>query len=229
MMALLFTQDSLRNSKNRKELITPDMRPKGFLHLYILFLCLWILLSYTERSFSASEIKDPNTSQEINNNQIELSERLEELIQQLNQERSDYYSQKTQYETKIKQARGNREILEEEFNELQQQETDLYEQIQKYKTEIDNLNEQLATKSSLDDILQDTIQPFITKQQTLITQGIPYKQNERLAKLNSIIENINDSNDFSLAAQLDSIWSFTLEELRTGRSSETYTVRAQIE
>ena len=70
------------------------------------------------------------------------------------------------------------------------------------------------------------IQPFLKNEKANIEKGIPYKQKERLARLEAASSG-SDANEISAAEQLEAIWNYSLEELRIGRSSETYTARAK--
>ena len=183
-----------------------------------IFLSLCIIFIFAEFTFAGSQDSSAN-SEEINK-QRELTERLEELVEQLRLERSGYYTQKAQYDTQIKNARENHKILKEEVEELRLQENESDQQILKYKDEVKEIKKGLVAKTTLENVLQDNVQPFIQSQKKIIQEGIPYKQEERIECL--------ETNSISTANQLENIWNYSLEELRIGRSSETYTARVKI-
>ena len=192
-----------------------------------LFFCILIISS--ESVFAESGETNYEISQQVNNHE-ELTQRLEELIEQLRLERSDYYLQKAQYDTQIQKAQQNHDILKKEIEELRQKESDSDKQILKYKEEVEDIKSNLASREVLEKVLREQAEPFIASQKTIIEKGIPYKQEERIERLESKATGIsgNESNSISAANQLENIWNYSLEELRIGRSSETYTARAKI-
>lgn len=180
------------------------------------------------RAFAAPAVADPNKPKEANR-QRELSERLEELIRQLRQERSAYYVQKTRQEARIEKARENRKILRDELNDLHRQETESDQLLRKYEAEVDDLKEQLVSRTSLENVLLDQIEPFVVSQRTTIENGIPYKQQERIARLETAYGDANTPSRITAADQLGHVWNYAQEELRLARSSETYTARVKTE
>ncbi len=180
-------------------------------------------------AFSGIIIADSNFTYQSIDTQKELTEKLEGLIEQLRQERADYYTYKAQNETEIQKAHENHKVLQDELNELRLLETEYDQEILKYKEEVEEINKRLLTKKSLENILHEQVQPFLINQKTIIENGIPYKQKERLARLEAAYGNsgTNEPNSISAAEHLENIWNYSLEELRIGRSSETYTARAK--
>ena len=225
-MVLSFMRDLLRDSNNRQMLETTDLKRKGPLRWWIFCLSFWILATFAGWVIAAPQVTDPNKPQQANK-QKELSERLEELIRQLRQERSAYYVQKAQYEAKIEKARENHRILREELEELRRQEAESDQQLRKYEAEVEDLQEQLDPRASLKNILAEQIQPFLVSQRAAIENGIPYKKKERIARLESAVGDANVPSSISASDQLGHVWNYAQEELRLARSSETYTARAK--
>ncbi|MEJ2703983.1 MAG: DUF3450 family protein [Sedimentisphaerales bacterium] len=193
---------------------------------WVFRLGLLVLVIFAGQSLVASETADPNQPQ-TTSKQKELSARLEELIRQLRQERSAYYAQKAQYESQIEKARQNRKVLQGKLDDLRQQEMESDQQLQKYETEVDDLQEQLASKASLENVVREQVQPFLVSQRDAIEKGIPYKQPERIARLEAVGGDPDAPNRSSAADQLGLVWNYVQEELRLARSSETYTARAK--
>jgi hypothetical protein len=189
-------------------------------------------------AFSGIITADSNVTYQSTDTQKELTEKLEGLIEQLRQERADYYIYKAQNETEIQKARENHKVLQDELNELRLREAEYDQEILKYKEEVEDINKKLIAKTALENILHEQVQPFLINQKIIIENGIPYKQKERLARLEAAYgrstqrlttgnSDTNEPNRISAADYLENIWNYSLEELRIGRSSETYTLRAK--
>ncbi|MBN2313484.1 MAG: DUF3450 family protein, partial [Sedimentisphaerales bacterium] len=219
-------RDSSNDFNSHKTPRTTDSRRTSFLRRWVFRLSLLVLVVFPCRSFAASAGADPNEPQE-KDRQTELSERLEELIRQLRQERSAYYVQKARHDAQIEKARENRTLLQGELNELRKQEVQADQQLQNYKAEVEDLKEQLRSKASLENALAEQVRPFLKNQRTEVEKGIPYKQQERLARLEAAVGDVDTpDNEVSMADQLGHVWNYAQEELRLARSSETYTARA---
>jgi len=222
MMALFFMQDSSKDSSSSKTFRITGMRWCVF--------CLGLLVStvFTSGAFAAPTAEDMNEPQQTNR-QKELSEQLEDLIRRLRQERAAYYVQKARLEAQTEKARENRKILQTELDDLRKQENESDQQLQKYEAEVGNLKEQLVLKESIENVMDNRIRPFIANQQAAIENGIPYKQQERIARLEAAVGDTNAPDSVSASDRLGHIWNYAQEELRLARSSETYTARAKIE
>ena len=219
-MVLSFMQDSLKDSSNDNTLKITDLR------LCIICLGLLVSMSFSSRAIAAPAVEDANEPRQTNR-QKELSEQLEDLIRQLRQERAAYYVQKARLEAQTKKARENQKILQTELDDLRKQEDESDQQIQKYEAEVGNLEEQLVLKESLENIMDNQVRPFIANQQVAIEKGIPYKQQQRIERLEAAVGDANAPDAVSVSDKLGHIWNYTQEELRLARSSETYTARAR--
>jgi hypothetical protein len=225
MMVLFSMQDSSKDFNSCQKFEMTGLRRKGSSQWWTFCLSFLILVVVAGRMFAVSNVAEPNKPQETNR-QKELSERLEELIRRLRQERSAYYVQKAQYEAKIERVRQNRKVLQDELNELRRQEAEADRQLRTYEAEVEDLKEQLVSRATLEDVLKEQIQPFLVDQRAAIEEGIPYKQKERIARLEAAIGDAN-APSLSVADQLGYIWNYAQEELRLARSSETYSARAK--
>ena len=228
MMVLCSMWDSSRDSNSHKTLRITGLRRKGFLQGWIFCLSLWVLGALAGQTLAAPDLEDPNKPRETTR-QKELSERLEELIRQLRVERSTYYVQKARQDARIEKARENRKILQDELNDLRRQETESDQQLRKYQAEVDDLKEQLGSKTSLENVLVGQFQPFLLSQRVAIGEDIPYKQQERIARLEAAVDDANIPSPVTVADRLGHVWNYAQEELRLARSSETYTERAKTE
>ena len=219
-------QDLSRDSNSPEALTKKCLRREGPLLKWAFCLCLPVLILLTCRTVAAPGIADPNKSRQTNTHR-ELSQRLEDLIRQLRQERSAYYMQKAQYEGRIEKTRENRRILRDELEDLRRQETETNQQIQKYEAEVEDLKKKLVSRSFLEESIKEHIKPFIVKQRMAIENGIPYKQQERIDRLEAVRVDANDMSNISAADRLGHVWNYGQEELRLARSSETYSARAK--
>lgn len=224
MMVRLYMQVSSRDSDSRAP--APTCRPTSRCgRLCALCLGLLVLLIPSRPGAVTAGPADPNSIQLESPQLQKLSETLESLIRQLRELRSNYYVQKAQDDAQIQKARQNSEILQSDLDDLRQQEADLDQQVQKYKSEVEGLKNQLVLRSTLRAAVRRQIKPFRSSQRSAIESGAPYKQQDRIARLEAACEDSNDVNATSVADQLDRVWSYAQEELRLARSSETYTAR----
>ena len=193
---------------------------------WVFYLGLMVSIAFTGQAFAAPAAEDPNKPQQTNR-QKELSQQLEDLIRQLRQERSSYYVHKARLEAQTEKARENRKILQTELKDLRKQHDESDQQLRKYEAEVKNFKEQLVLKESIENGLTDRIRPFLENQKAAIENGIPYKQQERIARLEAAVGDANAPDFVSVSDQLGHIWNYAQEELRLARSSETYTARAK--
>lgn len=182
--------------------------------------------AFSGQGFAASTADDPNKPKQTNR-QKELSEQLEGLISQLRQERSVYYVEKARLEAQTEKACKNHKILQTELDDLRKQDAESDQKLRKYEAEVENLKEQLVLKESLENVLFDQVNPFIANQKAAIEKGIPYKQQERIVRLEAVVSDTDAPESVSTSDQLGHIWNYAQEELRLSRSSETYTARAK--
>jgi uncharacterized protein YlxW (UPF0749 family) len=233
-------QDLSRNSNSPKAPTIKCLRRQGPLLQWAFCLCLLVFGALIRQTMAASGVADPNNPRETDT-QRELSQRLEDLIRQLRQERSAYYLQKAQYEGRMEKARENHKILQDELEDLSRQEAETDQQNRRYEAEVEDLKKELVSRASLEAAIRKHIEPFIVNQRMAIGNGIPYKQQERIARLEaargdpSLVRGqappgkagIKASSRDSATDRLGHVWNYGQEELRLARSSETYTARAK--
>jgi hypothetical protein len=197
--------------------------------LYILWLILVILWLPSKWAGGAAEPTDPDNANVESLQVQELSGELEDLIGQLRQERSDYYLQKAETDAEIERMQGNSNVLQSSLDDLLEQETDLDKQIQQYRSEVNGLEKQLGAKSEIAEAIRGQIRSFCSMQKTAIENCTPYKQQERIDRLQITFEDSNDTNSVSVVDQLSRVWSYVQDELRLARSSETYSGRMRMD
>lgn len=187
---------------------------------------LLVLGALAGQVVAASPGADANEPQGTSR-QAELSARLEELVRRLRQERAVYYVQKAQVEARTEKARENSKVLQDELNALKRQQAETEQQLRNYEGEVEDLKAQLGSKTSLENILARQVESFLISQRAAVENGIPYKQQERIARLEATGDDVNAPSRMTTADLLGHIWNYAQEELRLARSSETYTARAK--
>lgn len=162
-------------------------------------------------------------------NQTNLLDTLQDLVDQLRDQRQDYYLKKAEDDAEIQQLQANAALLKTQLDELRRQEAQLDEQIKAYQSEIPTLLTPLASKKQMRRAVAQGTAAFVAQQTTRIEKGIPYKQIERLARLQAALADANEAISPSAADQLGHLWSYAQDELRLAGSSETYSDRASVE
>jgi len=156
-------------------------------------------------------------------------EQLRELVRQLRELRQDYYRQKARDDAEIEAARHNGELLRSQVEELRAQEAALDTELADYQSQIGILRSQLEHKTIVREEINREVVAFASAQVTQIEEGIPYKQQERIARLRASSPDPNHATTVSAVDRLNDLWSYAQEELRLAASSETYTERATLE
>jgi len=202
-----------------------SFKRKSYLQLLVWCLTLLVLIVLTDQILAESRSTDSSISRDTDK-QAKLTQRLQDLIRQLRQERSAYYAQKAQHDVQIQKTLKNLKILQDELDGLHRQETELNQQLRRYEIEVEDTKGQLVLRNNLQNVIRQQIMPFILGQRVTIENGIPYKLKERVARLEAVSNVLNDPNLVSVSDQLGHVWNYAQEEFRLSRSPETYTARA---
>jgi FtsZ-binding cell division protein ZapB len=200
--------------------------PYGRGLLWCLCLTLLVLWLASGPAAEAAQPADANNPGQQRSQTRDLSKTLEGLIRQLRELRSDYYLRKANDEAKLQTASRNSDLLEAELEELRRQQADLDRLIQQYKSESQDLRDQLASRAALQAAVRRHSHAFHSAQKAAIENVAPYKQPDRIERLEAACQDVNDANAVSIAEQLGRIWSYVQEEMRLARSSETYSAQA---
>lgn len=193
---------------------------KRWLQLSVWFVGVAMVCLLSHQAIATS----PST--EAVESQTDLLDTLQDLVSRLRTQRQDYYQQKAQDDAEIQQTRDNAQLLQTQLDELRKQEADLDEQIREYESELQTLNAQSAQKTDMGQAIARETAAFVAQQEVRIEKGIPYKQDERLARLRAGSIDPNATAPLSAAQQLAHLWSYAQEEFRLAGSSETYSDRA---
>jgi hypothetical protein len=147
---------------------------------------------------------------------------LEILINQIHKERETYYKVKNEWDKEI-----NR--LSNEISMVKKELINLDEKIKKDKNTIERNEKQLiALKNNVNDsqyfaalylpILDETINQLENR----IINGIPFKLNNRLDRLNSVRKLISDSQK-SIVKKFVKVWDYVVSEIEYSMTNEVYT------
>lgn len=196
---------------------------KRWLQLSVLFAGVATVCLLSHQAIAAS----PSTK--ATESQTDLLDTLQDLMSRLRTQRQNYYQQKARDDAEMQEARGNTRLLQTQLDKLRRQEADLDEQIRKYQSELQTLNAQSAQKTDVGRAIERETAAFVAQQEAQIEKGIPYKQDERLARLRAASVDPNTTVPLSAAEQLAHLWSYAQEEFRLAGSSETYSDRASVE
>jgi len=154
---------------------------------------------------------------------------LQELVRQLRELRRAYYTQKARDEAEMDEARRDRDLLQSQVEALREQEASLDAELAAYGAQIEDLESQLARKAAVRAVVERELAAFGSAQVRQIEAGIPYKQEERIARLRAGTSDANEAAGLSAGGRLEHLWSYAQEELRLAGSSETYSERAGLE
>jgi len=193
--------------------------------LQLSVLCAGIVVSclLAHQAIAAS----PSTTE--TGNQTDPLDTLQDLVSRLRTQRQDYYQRKARDDAEIQEAQENVRLLQPQVTELRRQEADLNEEIRKYQAELQTLAIQATQRTHVRRVIASKTESFAAQQENEIAKGIPYKQNERIARLRAGSADVNEVAPLSAAEQLGHLWSYAQEELRLAGSSETYSDRAAVE
>ena len=160
--------------------------------------------------------------------QTHLLAQLQGLVSQLRQQRQDYYRQKALDEAQTQETREHRDLLQARVEDVREQEADLDRQLEDYRSQVQTLEAPLKQTATLRDAVAREIAAFVPEQRSRIEEGISYKRQERITRLQAGAADANESTLPSVAGPLGHLWSYAQEELRLAGSSETYTERASV-
>lgn len=155
-----------------------------------------------------------------------LMGRLRDLVRQLRERRQEYYQQKTQADAEIEAARRNRELLERQAEELREEEALLDAELASCQLQIRELEGQLSEQDVMRQAVDRAVASFVAEQVRQIEVGIPYRQQERTARVQAARIDPNVATAALVADRMGLLWSYAQEELRLAESSETYSERA---
>jgi len=198
----------------------------GFLTA-IIFLnsCFWTCST----AASGSEQPSAVSSSADSNSQPEPTEELWTLVCSLRQLRSDYYEEQGRRSDRIRQLGETTEKLQAEAEELRRHEKQIDESLAKINSDIQKLQAENEKDESVKLSVAKKLDGFVTRQTKEIEKGIPYRQNDRLMRLNGDVPSDQLQQEQSVADVFGRIWSFAQEEMRIARSGETFTEMVRLD
>jgi predicted RNase H-like nuclease (RuvC/YqgF family) len=193
--------------------------------IIVLSCCFWACVTAASGSeqLSVTSLSSPDS-----NSQSELTEELRTLVRSLRQLRSDYYEKQSQHADKIQQLRNTSEKLQAEAEELRSRESQIDKSLSEIQSDIEKLKNENKNDQSMELSVVKRLDEFVTTQAKEVEEGIPYRKNDRLARLKGNTRAEQTSEDQSVVDVLGRIWSFSQEELRIARSGETFTDQVEL-
>jgi len=192
---------------------------KRCVQLAAVFFSVAVLGFWGHRAIAASPAAGANDAMG-QGRQKALGQRLEDLVGQLRELRSSYYSRKARDNADIRQAEESQQVLRRQLEDLRRQEAEVDQQIAQHREDIRTIETQLQRRTVLREAVAKNMAVFVPEQEAQIRAGISYRRQERIDRLKAGIANVGG---------LSQLWSYAQEELRLAGSSETYSDRAVTE
>jgi len=188
--------------------------------IIVLSSCFWTYCT------SASDAKQSSVTSSFvvdSNSQSDLTEELWSLVSSLRQMRADYYEKQNQHADKIRQLREVSKKLQTEVEELRRREKKLDESIAQTQSDIEKLKAENGKNKSMELSVAKRLDDFVVEQAGKIEKGIPYRKDDRLARLKGITSTQQQQQEEGVGDIFGRIWSFSQEEMRIARSGEAFT------
>lgn len=181
----------------------------------IVFLPLLLVTEVSVWGESSSAAEDLQSQQES-----ELTEQLWTLVRTIRRERSAYYKRQSERSDKIEKTNNISKSLESRLDELRKRDEELSEELAKIQSDINQLSRQTKKNESIRLSLAEQFNKFVTVESRNIETGIPYRRDDRLARLEGFNGAVKDQ---PVSDVFGRIWNFSQEEMRIAGSGETFT------
>ena len=157
-----------------------------------------------------------------------LERELWSLVEQLRCMRQEYYQARQLRTSKLEAVKKDSQKLQGELAELVLQEETADREMQEIQSDIAQLKQQQETYDSVQAKIVDQLAQLIPRVEGLVRGGIPYRIEERLARLREGEMPGGSEATMSMSEKLGNFWSFFQQEMRLARSGETYTDQIEL-
>ncbi|ODS33069.1 MAG: hypothetical protein SCARUB_01768 [Candidatus Scalindua rubra] len=191
----------------------------------ILALIIFSAVMLNDQSCTLAQSSNEGSRKEQIDNNARLRELMNELqntVITLRKERQAYYSRKQEKDQEVQDLRIQIQSLRETHE-------DLVSEVEDIENEMDTLNnEESKFKSSIlsyqnkEDELSNYVISHVRLLREQVNNGIPFRLEERTAKLDTISNGIGAQKPMDIAEACNQLWSFCKEELRLAVTSEIY-------
>lgn len=151
--------------------------------------------------------------------QPDPADELRDVVRALREERAAAYARRRARAAEIEAARAPLKRLEIELSELRQKEAESEKALADARAELDSLRSAAAAEDAAAKALGPPLEAAFAHFKELVRAGIPYRRDERAARLGE---------GGAAPERLARLWTFAQEELRVARSGEAWTAEVAL-
>ncbi|MEK6766454.1 MAG: DUF3450 family protein, partial [Planctomycetota bacterium] len=183
-----------------------------------------VMLSYVPYSTAQpSDNKEAITGQIDNNSRPRaLMNELQNTVTTLRKERQAYYSRKQEKNEDVQDLRIQIQSLKETHEGLISEAEDIEKEMETLGGEEERIKTSISGYKNKEDELSNSIISYVGLLREQVNDGIPFRLEERTAKLDAISNGIDATKPMDIAEACNQLWSFCKEELRLAVTSEIY-------
>ena len=183
-----------------------------------------VMLSYVPYSTAQpSDNKEAITGQIDNNSRPRaLMNELQNTVTTLRKERQAYYSRKQEKNEDVQDPRIQIQSLKETHEGLISEAEDIEKEMETLGGEEERIKTSISGYKNKEDELSNSIISYVGLLREQVNDGIPFRLEERTAKLDAISNGIDATKPMDIAEACNQLWSFCKEELRLAVTSEIY-------
>jgi len=193
----------------------------------VLILTLLILsaLTLSYESFCNAQSAINGAAKERINNNTKLRELMDELqntVTTLRKERQAYYSEKQEKDREVQDLRIQIQALKATQEELISEAEEVEGEMKTLNNDGKGLQTSISDYQKKEDKLSKSVFSYVKRLREQVDNGIPFQRKERTAKLDTIANGIDATEQMDIAEACNQLWSFCKDELRLAVTSETY-------
>lgn len=196
----------------------------SFIFISVLIIISAVMLSYVPYSTAQpSDNKEAITGQIDNNTRLrELMNELQNTVTTLRETRQGYYSRKQEKDEEVQDLRMQIQSLKETYEDLVSEAEDIEKEMETLGGEEERIKTSISGYKDKEDELSNTILSYVEILREQVNNGIPFRLEERTAKLDAILKGIDATKPMDIAEACNQLWSFCKDELRLSVTSEIY-------
>ena len=195
-----------------------------FIFITVLIIFSAVMLSYVPYSTAqSSNTKEAITGQIDNNSRLrELMNELQNTVTTLRKERQAYYSRKQVKNEDVQELRMQIQSLKETHEGLVSEAEDIEKEMETLGGEEERIKTSISGYKDKEDELSNSIISYVGLLREQVNDGIPFRLEDRTAKLDAISNGIDTTKPMDIAEACNQLWSLCKEELRLAVTSEIY-------
>jgi uncharacterized protein YoxC len=196
----------------------------SFIFIPALIIISAVMLNYVPYSTAQpSDNKEAITGQIDNTSRLrELMNELQNTVTTLRETRQGYYSRKQEKDEEVQELRMQIQSLKETHEDLVSEVEDIEKEMDNLNSEGERFKSSISSFQSKEDELSNSILSYVKLLREQVNDGIPFRLEEKTAKLDAISNGINATTPMDIAEACNQLWSFCKEELRMAVTSEVY-------